>query len=237
MARIFGVGGAETAFDNLFESNLDEGFWEAGIQYIPNKRVDIELAFGKRSYGDSYRANILLISRRGELSFNYYDGPESRGDIAFDRDPVFVDDDDDNLGGATDRPGESDRFIRKLGEVRAAYKLAKSETTLRVFAERRILRTTADGMPLEDEEYAGVAFRWEWRAGSKTTIGFGADYVERNDQIADDDISRLQVDYAYRFSLQTSIRLEVANSRQRGKDSSAFDYVENQARLFLRTEF
>ena len=82
-----------------------------------------------------------------------------------------------------------------------------------------------------------MAFRWEWRAGSKTTIGFGADYVERNDQIADDDISRLQVDYAYRFSLQTSIRLEVANSRQRGKDSSAFDYVENQARLFLRTEF
>jgi hypothetical protein len=173
------------------------------------------------------------------VSFSYSDGPESRANLAFDRDPIADGDnfDDDNLDNALDRPGRSDRFIRRRAAFRAALKSAKTETSLRVFAEEHILRTTADGMPLGDESYAGVEFRWEWRAGAKSTVGIGADFVERTDEIADDNITRVQLDYAYRISQRTSIRAELANSRQRGNDSSAFDFVENQARLFLRIKF
>ena len=231
VARVFVTGGAESSFENLSESNLDEGFWEAGIQYKPNQRVNMEAAFGQRSYGDSYRAEISMVSRRNEISFFYFDGPESRASIAFERDPIA---DDDNFGNALDRPGDSDRFITRRSELRVITTLAKTETSLRLFAEKRFLRTTADGIPLDDEEYAGIVFRSEWQATSKSTLGLGADFVRRDDELGNDDITRLQLDYTYALSQRTRLSLEAANSRQRGKVSSEFDYDENQIRLLFR---
>ena len=108
---------------------------------------------------------------------------------------------------------------------------------MRIFAEKRELRTTADGVPLDDEDYSGAAIRWSWNVGTKTTLGIGADISERDQTNRKDELRRGQIDLAYNVTQRTSVRLEVVHSTQKAKDSNTFDYDENQGRLLLRMEF
>lgn len=232
--RIFGVGGSESSFENLFESNLDENFWEAGFQYTPNQRLNLEIAYGDRSFGKSLRADFSYVLRRGDVSFTYSEEPTSRGELAFDRRPIL---DLDNLDGFLDDAGLSDRFLRRRGELGTTITLSRSALTLRVFSERRELRTTAEGVPLDDGDYAGAAVRWSWDLGSRTTFGVGGDYGERDQSDRNDKLLRGQLDLMYSFGQRTSLRVEVARARQDGELSTVFDYIENQYRLLLRTEF
>ena len=232
--RIFAVAGAETAFDNTFESNLDEGFWEAGFQYKPNQRLNLEFAAGERSFGTSLRGNFSYTLRRGEIALTYNEGPVTRGQLAFDRRPIT---NTDNLDNILDRPGRSDRFVQRRGELNTNIELSRSELTLRIFAEQRESRTTAGGIPLDDEEFWGAAIRWSWNVGTRTTLGIGADFSERDQAGRRDEIRRGQVDLTYKLTQRLSVRLEGMHSKQDGNESGAFDYTENQVRFLLRMEF
>lgn len=231
--RVFASGGVESAFDNFFESNLDDEFWEAGFQYSPNQRLDLEIAVGERGYGESYRANMTYELRRGQTALTYTEQPSTRGDSAANRRPIT---DTDNLDDFLNRPGRSDRFIRKRGEWMTTIELAKSDISLRLFFEERTQRTSATGEVLQDEENSGGAFRWNWRFGAKSTLGFLADYSRRQTSVRDGTLTRLSIDYSY----QISERLSIVALAQRSDDDSRNsddDYVENQYRLTLRAEF
>ena len=232
--RIFVIGGAETSFDDIFTPNMDEDFWEAGFQYKPNQRMNLELAAGERSYGTSFRGNFSYTLRRGDISITYTEGPSTRGELAFERRSIT---NTDNLDNILDQPGQSDRFVRRRGEFRTRIELSKSELSLRIFAEKRDNRTTADGVALEDEEYSGVALRWSWNVGTKTTFGLGADIGERDQSGRRDELLRANIDLAYDFSERLSVRLEGIHSSQDATASNTYDYDENQIRLMLRTEF
>ena len=232
--RIFVVGGKETLFDDLNNSDLSEGFWEAGFQYKPNQRMDLELAAGERGYGISYRGNFSYTLRRGDISLTYDEGPSTRGELAFENRPI---DDDDNLDNILDQPGRADRFILRRAEFRMSIELSKSDLTLRIFAEEREQRTTADGDDLEDQGYSGAALRWSWNMGTKTTLGLGADISERHQLDRKDDLLSATIDLAYSLSQRLSVRLEGVHSSQEGSGSTEYDYDENQIRLMLRTEF
>ena len=232
--RIFGVVGAETSFENLGESNLDEDFWEVGFQYRPNQRLNIELAAGDRSYGNSFRGDFSYEMRRGNISLTYDEGPAVTGDQAFDYEPIR---DTDNLDNILDRPGVNERYIRRRGELMVGIDLSKSELTLRVFAEERDLRMTPEGMPLEDESFSGAAIRWSWNLGTKTTMGVNLDISARERTGVDDKLRSAQVDLAYQMSQRLSLSLAVLHSIQEGQVLSTYDYTENQVRLMLRTEF
>jgi hypothetical protein len=213
---------------------MDEDFWEAGFQYRPNQRLDFELAAGDRSYGNSYRGNFSYELRRGNISASYNEGPATTGEQAFDYQPVR---DTDNLNGFIDRPGVNERFISKRSDLNTTIELSKSELTLRMFAEQRELRTTADGTPLSDEEYAGAALRWSWSLGTKTELGFGLDYSERDVTGIEDELRRGQIDVRYQFTQRLSVSLAAMRSTQEGKVDNRYDYAENQIRLMLRTSF
>jgi hypothetical protein len=232
--RIFAVGGAETSIENIFEPNMDADFWEAGVQYKPNQRLNFEVAAGDRSYGTSFRADFSYTLRRGSVSLTYNEGPSNRSEIAFGYRPIQ---DTDNLDNILDRPGDSDRFLRRRGEFQTNIDLSKSTLTLRIFAERRELRTTADGDELGDEEFAGVAAQWSWNFGTKTTLGISADLSRRDQNGFQDQFRRGMIDLAYAFTGRMSLRLEGLHTSQDGKDSNDNDYDENQIRLRLRTEF
>ena len=133
-ARLFVVGGAETAIDNIFEANMDSELWEAGLQYKPNSRLNIEAAAGDRSYGTSFRLDLSYTLRRGETSLTYNEGPGTRGQLSVGRRPI---EDTDNIDNILDRPGRSDRFLTRRGEWQTNINLSKSQFTLRVFAESR----------------------------------------------------------------------------------------------------
>ena len=232
VTRLFAVGGVETSFDNIFEPNMDSDFWEAGFQYTPNRRLNLELAAGDRSYGSSFRGDLSYEGRRSNISFNYDEGPGTRGDLVFELRPII---DEDELDGILDRPGASDRFVRKYGQFRVGFEFKKSDLDLRFFSERRELRTTAEGDPLGDEEYSGITFRWNWRAGAKTTLGIGADLGVRDQSGVEDEFRRGLVSLAYQLSQRLRFRLETARFEQEGRQSSALDYTENQYRTYLTT--
>lgn len=232
--RVFAVGGAETAWDNLFDSSMDDEFWEAGVQYKPSPRLDLELAAGNRSYGNSFRGNFSYVLRRGDISLSYNEGPATRGELAFDRRPINQ---PDNLDNILDRPGTDDRFIQRRVELASNIKLSKSDLNLRVFSEQRDRRTTADGSPLEDEEYSGLALQWSWDVGAKTTLGVLADVSQRDQEDVKEHLMRVRIDLGYEITPRLSAGLAVMNSEQDGRGSNSFDYTENQLILSLRTEF
>jgi hypothetical protein len=232
--RIFAEGGVETPYDAFLESDMDADFWEAGFQYKPNQRMDLEVAAGDRSYGESYRGRLSYKLRRGSMTASYSEGPTTRADEAFDRRPITG---TDNLDGILDRPGRSDRYIRRRAAFSATIELAKSDLTVRVFGEQRDLRTTADGEPLPDEDFAGAAVRWSWNMGTKTTLGIGADISKRDQVGGKDDLFRASVDLAYQFSQRLSLRAEAIRSDQKRGETGEFDYEENQVRLYLSSEF
>lgn len=232
--RIFVEGGAETSFDNFIDSNMDADFWEAGFQFKPNQRLDLEIAAGDRSYGTSFRGRFAYTLRRGNISVSYDESPSTRSDSVFSRRPIVG---TDNLDGLLDSPGSSDRFIRRRGELNTSIELSRSELTVRIFSEKRDLRTTADGTPLPDEDYSGAAIRWSWDMGTKTVLGLGADVSERNQEFRKDNLLRVGADVAFQFSPRLSLHAEAIHANQEGKESSVFDYDENQVRLYLRSEF
>ncbi len=231
--RLFAVGGAETSFNNIFESNLDEDFWEAGFQFKPNQRFGLEVAAGDRSYGTSLRADMTYTLRRGSLSFNYSEAPSTRAESAFGSRPLI---DTDMLDNILDRPGESDRFVSKRGEFRASVDLAKSTLTWRIFSEKRESRTTDVGVPITDEEFSGTAVRWDWRFGPKTTLNTGADIARRDDGVNVDDVTRFNLGVDYRMSAKTSLRIEGHRSKQDRQAVGLGSYTENQGRLLLLVE-
>lgn len=232
--RLFVSGGAETDPANIENSNIDESFWEIGVQYVPSDRLNLEAAIGDRSYGTSFRANLAYTMRRGKTQLTYIEGPATNAQIPQERRPIIQ---TDNFDTVLDRPGSADRFLHRNLNWTTGITLAKSELTVRVFSERRENRTDAIGTVLENLDYAGAAIRWSWRAGARTTFGIGTDYARREDSNQNTDLTRFQVDAAYRFGPRLSVRAEVANSKQNGRENANFDYTENQYRLFLRTEF
>lgn len=231
--RLFAAGGAETSFDDILEANLDEEFWESGFQYTPDERLNLELAAGERSYGTSFRGEFEYTLRRGALSASYAETPTSRADTFLDRRPLV---DDDNLDGILNRPGNTDRFVRKRGELRLDIELNRSDFDLRIFSENREERMTTGGEARPDEKLAGIAARWEWRFGARTSLNLAADLAQRDDSVRDDDIRRYSIGFDYDLTGRTSLRLEGNRSVQESNVSSLFDYTENQGRLLIRVE-
>ena len=180
----------------------------------------------------NYLAYYLL--KRGSMYLRYNESPAAQGMVTGQQRPI---NDTDNLDGILFRPGRSDFFISRRLDWSINIELAKSELNFRIFGERREQRVSNDGIPLGDEAFAGVAIRWSWNLGVNTTMGLGGDLSQRDDSIGDDDLRRYYADIAYRFSQRFSLRGEIIHSSQKGRESSQFDYDENQLRLMLRTEF
>lgn len=229
--RLFASGGLETDFDDFIDSGLEADLWEVGFQYRPNQRLNLELAAGERSYGDSYRAEFSYQLRRGETALTYTEQPSTLGELLLDQNPII---DTDNLDDFLNRPDGSDRFVRKRAEWITTVELSKSDISLRVFYEDRDQRTEATGEALIDEEQSGAAFRWTWRFGAKSILGLYADHSTRETAVAGADLTRFALDYEYRLTQRLSIVLFAQRTEEDGDSTLIPDYAENQYRLLLR---
>lgn len=238
MTRVFVSGGLESSYENFLDPSLEDQTWEAGFQYAPNARLDMEFAYGERSFGASARANITYRLRRGNLSLSYHEAPSTRAEVSRDRRPLSV---TDNLGTVLDRPGEADRFVTRTGELAMDIELAKSDMSLRLFVERRDDRTDDFGVPIGDEQFRGAAFRWGWRLGSKSTLGLEGDAVRReefNQAVrSDSKLLRLAVDFAFEVSSNVTMIVRAQRADENSNDGTGRNYTENQFGLTLRTAF
>ena len=229
--RIFGSGGKESSFQNFFDPALEDSFWEGGIQYRPNTRLDFEIAVGDRSFGESYRANITYQLRRGQTSLTYTEAPSTRADVGGGRRPLVFTDILDNF---LDRPEATDNFVRRRGQWMTTMQLNKSNWSLRLYSEERDLRTTEDGDPLDSERHYGGAFRWDWELGSRSTLGIEADAAKRDTGVAEGNLRRFAANYTYTFSEKLSVVASLRRTEEDGVGGAGRDYVENQAQLNFR---
>lgn len=231
VVRIFASGGMESSYQNFLDPSLDEEFWESGFQYTPNQRLDMEVAVGERSFGTSYRARMSYRLRRGQTTLTYTEQPSTQGETTAGRRPLAL---LDNLDNFLDRPGATDRFVRKRGQWQTSIDLAKSSLSLRIFSEERTQRTTNDGDPLRSERHHGAALRWEWRLGTKSTLSFDTDFAQRDTADIEADFMRLSADYSYQLSEHLNIVFLVQHADETGSGPGGRDYTETQYRLTLR---
>ena len=232
--RAFVQSGIETPYDAILDSSMEDDFWEAGFQIVASRRLDLEVAAGQRSFGDTIRVDLEYELRRGQTSLTYVEGPSTRGENIYQRQPLAG---TDNLDGLLDRPFASDRYILSRGEWATAIELARSEFTLRVFMEDRDQRTTDTGTELEDERFEGIALRWQWNFGDNSALGIAGDLTRRETDTIEDEIRRYAIDYSYYFSPRYAVVLLAQQSQQEGAIFSDNDYTENQVQVFLRAEF
>ena len=236
--RLFGRYGLETDYENYLDTNLDDNFWELGFQYRPSNRMNLEVAAGKRSFGDSVRFSMDYQLKRGFTSLSYSEDPASRGQIGYDYRPIAA---VDNLDGFLDRPGAADRFVRKRGEWTTNVELARSELDLRLFYEDRSQRTSDDGTPLEDETYSGVAFRWAWNLGASSIFRVIFDFAKREftdeQGFSESELTSTGVEYEFRFTERFSTVAHIHHAQERGDAGDSRDYDENQIGLMLRARF
>ena len=73
--------------------------------------------------------------------------------------------------------------------------------------------------------------------GTKTSLAIGADISERNFDTREDELFRASVGLTYQFSQRLSLRAEAIHASQERKESSSFDYDENQVRFYLTAGF
>ncbi len=239
--RLFAAGGLESSYENFFDPSLEDELWEFGFQYAPNSRLNFEVAAGERSFGSSIRGNVSYRLRRGTTTLSYSEAPTSRADIAGERRPVVS---ADNLDAILDRPGSADRFVQRRGEWQTDIELAKSEFSLRIFFEARDQRTTDTGQALGDERLFGLAGRWTWRLGAKSTLGVAGDFARRKENLsvgvgdAESDLSRASIDYTYSLSPRLSLIAMIQRSEEDDVlGGSMRNYVENQYHLTLRASY
>jgi uncharacterized protein (PEP-CTERM system associated) len=86
--RLFVSGGVETPYDSYVDSSMDADFWEAGFQYTPNQRLDLEVAAGQRSFGNTYRLSLNYRLRRGETRLSYSESPSTQAEDWYDYRPL-----------------------------------------------------------------------------------------------------------------------------------------------------
>jgi len=236
--RIFGVGGVETSFDNFLEPNLDADFWEAGFQYSPGSRLNLELAVGERSYGDSFRGDLYYKMKRGEISASYSETPTSRAEILYNRRPL---EDNQAPDFVLDSLDLSDRFVLKRGDVTLNMELSRSILTFNAFTENRENVSTAEGEELEDEHLVGGSAGWKFRIGSRTTLSATGYFVSREAQrtlattepvLYDDELTRGILGVAYDLLSWLNVRVEHVRSKQDGATPGE-GYDETQYRIIF----
>ncbi len=228
--RLFVVGGLETPLGDFTSGDLEDDFYEGGFQWVPNSRLDLELAAGKRTFGDSFRVRATYRLKRGSTSLTYTQEPATRAGLLFDRRPIV---DLDNLDNFGDRPGEDDRFVQKRGQWTTTVEFARTTVEFRVFDEDRSSRVAADGTQLGGERLTGAAFRTTWQLGRKMSVNAGLDYARRDFEPRVDEIFSLSAGATYSMSPRSRIRFSLARRDENNENTVAQDYVEYQARLFF----
>jgi uncharacterized protein (PEP-CTERM system associated) len=69
--QLNGFAGQE---DNVFISELDDidgSYWDVGVQWTPNARVNVGIGYGERFFGDAPRMSITYRHKRSELRASY----------------------------------------------------------------------------------------------------------------------------------------------------------------------
>jgi len=236
--RLFVVGGAESDYqEHRSEAELDEGFWEVGMQYSVAARDDFEIRFGERVFGPSRYLRWQHTLTGSTLRLDYIDEASTNSEALFASrtQPVDVESE-----AGLNRPETTDIFVRhRLQGTWTFDRGGRSVWDVAVYGERRDdrVRDPDDPTPvLGTEENFGTTADWKWKAGGHTTLGFGLGW-ERSDLTGDDDFDLWHASFeaTHDLGVHTALRLLVERASRDGAEFT--DYDENRVSLFIDRKF
>ena len=242
--RLFGAYGLESDYEDVDSSGLDERSWEAGIEFVPNQRLNLLVAVGDRSWGKSYRGSLRYQVQRFTTNISYNETPTTPGLNGYRRNPFPDEDDPDD---SLDRPGAGGRYINKRFNWRTTYDLAKSSWTVNLYQSKRediILDENSELDPddLSNEEYRGASLTWRWDAGSRTSIFLVGSFTRR--EFADtgdkDDIWRIRAEAEYELGPRTYVNVAYQHAEQNPDNSDSNNdsgYTANTIGFWIRRTF
>lgn len=237
--RVFGSGGQESAFDNPFDSSLEDRFWETGFAYSPSQRFSAEFAGGERTFGSSWRGSLDITFRRGSTSLRYNETPTTTGNNRSIVAAGILDLGD--ISELLDRVGTAQRFVAERLEWRVNFEWRRTTFNFSLFDEDRNDITSATGEPLGDEAQRGIIADASWQAGSRTSFFLGASLLEREFGAAEESeiwTATFAINYQISPRLAAALTLTQTEQQPRGNTTFAPDYVANVASLvFTATIF
>lgn len=243
--RLTGLVGKESDLADSADPSLDETRWEVGLQAsLGDDRVDVSV--GDRYFGTTYkfRWTRTLPDRAYRLSYGEF--PGTTESLRLGERPR-------NVGEETlefpvsdiERPGTSDRNIRKRADGSARWINEKSDFTLQGYWEDReaIIENATLGQPVEagEDTSFGASARIRWLPGLRTTVALTGSWRRREFEEetspglpvvkGDDDLYRVEFNVDFELGQRTTASAGAYYQTRTAGAGTTFEYDEFQAAI------
>lgn len=183
--RLIARGGQESdLLENLDDGGLDETFWEAGLRWSTLALGDLQVLYGERFFGDSYRASWDRDGRLLDLKLGYVEEPTTAAQQLALRPVTGA-----PVAGAEPIAGELGRlttevYLRKDLDARVA--LVGSRTEIALYGYRYRRDYIASGLS-EVERGSGLSFARQLGSRLRAMIDLGYGEAELREGGTNDD--------------------------------------------------
>jgi len=238
--QINGLAGEEwNEFDSV-RPDVDGSFWDVGLRWSPNSRVEVEVGTGERFFGSTPRASVRYRHKRSEVTVDY------ARTLTFPRnlrapggfiDPRQLPDGPTTVDGEPTFTGDSPIINERLS---VQYRFSARRTTVTISA--------ADSRQERTEEFSDATFsnvgltisrslssalsanagvNWSQREGQGGTVGFFG---------GDSETWRGSLGLNRRLGNNTSLNLSLQHTR-RESDGAFNQFEENRITLSASHQF
>ncbi|MCC5794971.1 MAG: hypothetical protein JJT85_09590 [Chromatiales bacterium] len=235
--------GLETDFRDRTGSGLDDGLWLAGARQS-GQRFMVELAGGRRSFGDTFRA--LIEFRYGEaagdlIRFSYSEEPTNTEEQRLRRrqdfrpiDPEFPEE--------IEAPGTGRTYTRKRAELLVRREWSRIDMGLRLYNQRDDDFLLDETLTRGTNRESGASATLDWRLGARTELRFSGLLTQRRLGFEEEDRGRdrrwrIRAGIDYELGQRTSINAYAARDNRSGSAFTRRTYQENQVGLGVSRRF
>jgi hypothetical protein len=255
--EVYGLGGLDSDIADRSDSSLQEGRWEAGVEYR-DADSHVSLGVGKRYFGTILRASAGREVTNWLFSLSYAEEPGTAETIGLREIPKVDEDAPSPPDAEIDELGTGKRFIRKRLDATAQWEGYASTWLFQVWWDQRddvetgqITTDPNDPTVITDKsESVGVDVTYTWLLGQDTAVNFAGGWWERDfrDQLQDPGAGPsvtestitsflLSAGIDYLLGEQTAIGAsaryyDVSSDRQ-----SSTNFSEIRAMIYLNREF
>ena len=226
------LAGMESDYDTPSEGSLEEEFWEIGVAWNGSNYA-LEAGFGERSFGNTYRISLSAQTNSLSARIGYSETPSTPARVQQER-RAFSGSQTDRF---LDRPGSTERFVRKLFEADLVFPMSDGALTVSGTYERRDDRfSLVDSAELSDEQLTTLDVGWNRELGLRTAIDVSGSWARRDfgTQLGEDDVYEVGATLLYRLGRRSTILLRYTRTEQDSDGvSNRDDYTENLVSLYF----